>query len=204
MDEDDPTVVAAMLEFLYTSDYLVPRHNQHFDEVKTQENGEHIASTDQGQHPLLFHVDVYALADRIQNANLKRAAEDKFEAAATTAWQDHEFPTAIESVYANTPPGPSGNRLRRISTEIAAKHARVLLDRDQRFRDMMDGVAEFGTDLVDVLSASIDKNGTAIECPRSACGFVFRANLDTDRYRHVDQVTCPICAKKMSTLELLL
>jgi len=202
MNEDNPAIIAAMLEFLYTSDYSAP-HDQ-MDNVEAQRNGELITPNDQDKHPLLFHVDVYALADRIQNDNLKRTAEEKFQATATTAWNDPEFPTAVQSVYANTPLGPMGDRLRHLAAQIATKHARVLFDKDQRFSDMMEGIAEFGRDLADVLSTGIDNSGMALECPRSTCRSVFRANLDTPEYQTLSYLTCPVCAKKTSKVEWLL
>lgn len=200
MHEDDSTVVAAMLEFLYSADYSAPRRDDQIDNAEAQRNGELIAPNDKARHPLLFHVDVYTLADRIQNDNLKRTAEEKFKATATTAWNDQEFPAAVESVYANTPPGPKGDRLRRFAAQIAAKHARASFDKDGSFSDMMGGLAEFEKDLVDVLSVEVGDNGMNIRCARASCGSVFWVDVSEPYSAYLSSLRQEIIEARMVAL----
>ncbi|KAF2431361.1 hypothetical protein EJ08DRAFT_184804 [Tothia fuscella] len=84
MNEDDPDIIAAALEFLYTSKYSLPADDR---------------ST------MLFHLAIYEIADMVQNWELRALAENKFTTVARAYWNKGDFPLAVQKVYAVAPPG---------------------------------------------------------------------------------------------------
>lgn len=101
--------------------------------------------------PILFHLEVYALGDRIQHDKLKAAAAQKFDSAITADWRDPVFATAVRTAYEVAPPGPTGDTLRAIVLKVASQNAKMLLKRVE-FEDMMDRVAQFGKELAQVMT----------------------------------------------------
>lgn len=147
------------------------------------------------QHPLLFHLDVYQIADRMLQANFKKAAETKFELTASGCWKHPEFAQAVKTVYNITPPGIQGDTLRKMIVKVAAEHATDMFQ-GVAFGQMMDEVAEFGKDFSAVLCghASLNYNTQVPEagtedlvCP--ACYFGFKAQVPA----HLVCLTCPSC-----------
>jgi hypothetical protein len=196
MKVDDPDAVAALLDFLYLRDYKIPapapKHN-HWATSSEEYDGE--ASSDElsSKNPILFHLKVYALAERILYQPLKALVEKKFEAAAAENWNSPEFPPAIKYVYDVAPPGARGDYIRGIAVNLAAKYARDLFtgDNGKQFSEMMEKNAEFGKDLAIKLSnwSSITASGRrGFSCP--TCAFTFIAALPKG---HSNYVHCPLC-----------
>ncbi|OCL05311.1 hypothetical protein AOQ84DRAFT_257261, partial [Glonium stellatum] len=86
MKDGDLDAVASLLDFFYLRDYKI--------------------SPPDG--PLLFHIKVYALAEKILWDPLKILAENKFEASLASKWDSITFPLAIRFVYDVAPPGQRG------------------------------------------------------------------------------------------------
>ena len=145
--------------------------------------------------PMLFHVNVYALADRVQNKPLKSLAENKFEALAKKEWKSPDFPSAIEAVYSVAPPGITGDSLRTMIVRLVVLHAKELFHLDRGFTSMLQDTPDFAADLARALSgAGISSKGAELNvdveelcCP--GCKFVMKAALPKD----TSMLTCPVC-----------
>ncbi|KAI9665419.1 MAG: hypothetical protein M1831_001858 [Alyxoria varia] len=81
LTEDDPLIVEALLEYLYWASYS----------YETTE-----------MHPLIFHVKVYAIAERILLDPLKEVAIGKATASLNNDWSETAFLQAIRTVYDTT------------------------------------------------------------------------------------------------------
>jgi hypothetical protein len=145
--------------------------------------------------PMLFHVNVYALADRVQNTPLKKLAEKKFEALANKEWKSPDFPAAIESIYSVAPPGSTGDSLRKMIVRLVVSHAKELFSLDKGFTAMLQDTPDFAADLARALSgAGVSSRGAELNvdveelcCP--GCKFTMKASIKPN----VAMLTCPIC-----------
>jgi DNA-directed RNA polymerase subunit RPC12/RpoP len=148
-------------------------------------------------HPLLFHLAVYELADRIQLVDLKSLAEDKFGKMACLAWQHTAFSDAIRKVYDIAPPGSQGDELRDIVIAVAARHAKALFNNDS-FSQMVREVNEFSADLNKALCGHTRADHVVIENPTNflcaGCGTRFSFNVPSGQ----QYVTCPVCSASKS------
>ncbi|QDS69574.1 hypothetical protein FKW77_008189 [Venturia effusa] len=137
MDHDDSDAIAAMLAYLYTGTYEVtfPRNMSE-------------SSPEAPGHIMMFHLQVYTVADQLRIVDLKLHVEERFQIAASEYWKDPSFPATIQFAYSVAPPGLEGNELRKIVVELAVKNAKHLFtDKESSFSKMMEGNAEFGRDL---------------------------------------------------------
>jgi hypothetical protein len=145
--------------------------------------------------PMLFHINVYALADRVQNTALKNLAESKFEALAKKEWKSPDFPSAIEAIYSVAPPGRTGDSLRKMIVRLVVSHAKELFGLDRGFTLMLQDTPDFAADLARALSgAGISSKGAELNvdveelcCP--GCKFIMKAALAAT----VTMLTCPVC-----------
>jgi hypothetical protein len=163
-----------------------------FDEITIQEEKDEFQ--EHNMCPMLFHIKVYALADRIQNPALKDLAERKFESIVSLEWKSREFSSAIQSVYSVAPPGPNGDSIRKTVIRLAVSHARDLFSLDRGFSTMLQETPEFGKDLaMGLCGAGIGGSPEyytdleELKCPK--CAFVLKATLTTNMYH----LSCPIC-----------
>jgi hypothetical protein len=145
--------------------------------------------------PMLFHINVYALADRVQNTPLKTLSESKFEHLAKKEWKSPDFPSAIEAIYSVAPPGSTGASLRKMIVRLCVAHAKELFNLDRGFSAMLADTPDFAADLARALSgAGVEarglEGGVDLEelcCP--GCKFVMRASVGPG----VSMLTCPVC-----------
>jgi hypothetical protein len=149
--------------------------------------------------PMLFHIKVWALADRVQSRPLRALAEQKFAVFARDEWKSADFPDAIAAVYEVAPPGPNGDTIRKIVVRLAVEHARDLFSLDRGFSNMVQDTPDFGKDFAKALSGAgvggppeshVDLE--EFKCP--TCGFMFRAMLTVQA-----SLACPSCTQENST-----
>lgn len=145
--------------------------------------------------PMLFHVNVYALADRIQNKPLKTLAEKKFEVIAKKEWKLPDFPSAVQAVYSVAPPGSTGDSLRKMIIRLVVSHAKELFNLDRGFTAMLQDTPDFAADLARALAgAGISAKGAEVNvdveelsCP--GCKFAMKASIAPN----VAMLVCPVC-----------
>jgi hypothetical protein len=131
--EDHPTIVNAVLRYLYVFDY--------------SDDG------DRDLPQMVFNVKVYALADKYDIPKLKPLAIEKFEKVAKANWNTTDFALSISAIYESTPSSDRG--LRDPAVKLAARHSNKLLMENKVFEEMMAEVAEFGKDLACELSKQL-------------------------------------------------
>lgn len=128
LKEDDVHAVEAMLRFLYGSGYDV-------------------VNTDDPTHltPILFHIRVYAIADKYDIPTLKLRAQEKFNNVIMNFLKTDEFARVIAEIYSTTVPTDRG--LRDKVVELAYVYRRELLDK-KSFVHVLEETAGFAADLV--------------------------------------------------------
>jgi hypothetical protein len=138
MDEDEPDAIAAMVEFFYQQDYEVS-YPRSMSEASPEAHG----------HTMIFHLQVYALANRLQIQDLKNLAAENFADVIIKHWGDPSFPAAIQFAYSIAPPSTEGDDLRASVVDVATAHAKDLFTNGGKeiFLMMMENNAEFGKDL---------------------------------------------------------
>ena len=104
LEHDDPAAVECMIKFLYSGDY--------------KDDTTDIDSC------LMFHVSVYALADKYDIESLKRLAEIKFDKTADGTMSTN-FPAIVAAAFETTPSSDRG--LRDVVSRICANHIDTIL-----------------------------------------------------------------------------
>ncbi|KAK6703198.1 hypothetical protein SNK04_013086 [Fusarium graminearum] len=130
----DPIIVAAMLCFVYTFDYDEPSDDK----------------------SMLFHAEVYKVADMYDIPALKECSKKKFASAMNADWNTDDFPYAISEVYKNTPLEDGG--LRDLAVAITREHIKTLIGRDD-FSRLLRKTADFSADLIPFLCGGTSGDG---------------------------------------------
>lgn len=121
--------------------------------------------------PLVFNVQVYALADKFQVEGLKDLALKKFEELCTKNWTQEGFTGALRVIYGDLFP-PHDTAMRKAAIEKAGDHMRELLQ-EPAFVKMLEEVASLGSDLT-----------------KKFCDKPSKPKLDL---QHVKKYRCPSC-----------
>ena len=146
------------------------------------------------KHPLLSHLDVYEVADRIQQQDLKTLAERKFESIAGHTWMHSQFSEAIKKVYDIAPPGTQGDKIRNIILAVAAQHARDFFKADA-FKKVLREVTDFAADL----SAALCGHMSLTMAPASSADAeVFTCDICETNFivrvpEYQSNLSCPVC-----------
>lgn len=144
---DDPSVVDAMLQFMYTFEY-------------------DWRSNDQEQvSPMLFDVRVYGIAEKYGVSALKVRAKEKFEAVVKKWWHLDDFSHSVVEIYRSTPSTDRG--LRDIAVSVACEHISELL-KNSSFNDALEEIADFAADITQLLANSAKKEQSDVKrykCP---------------------------------------
>ncbi|TID23354.1 hypothetical protein E2P81_ATG02927 [Venturia nashicola] len=179
MNEDEPDAVAAMLEYLYKDDYTL---SYPFSMTKD--------SPEAKGHEMMFHLHVYALADKLRIPALKETSSNYFGLLVSSYWSDPAFPSVVQFTYSIAPPGQDGDGLRRIVVSTAGIHAKeFLVDTNELFLSMMEGLADFGKDLSQWLAKKGTPNPGGEEFTCTGCSLKFKATLRAN----LKDLTCPAC-----------
>lgn len=141
------------------------------------------------QHPLLFHLSVCGIADRIQQIDLRTLVETKIEEVAARSWSDLEFMEAVKIVYEISPPGHHGDKLRTIVVKVAARHGKALYT-SEPFKRLIRQVREFSADLNEALCGqmSTHPNQQMFHCPSATCAHSFSTELPVGQ----QELSCPV------------
>ncbi|TGO91634.1 hypothetical protein BPOR_0022g00190 [Botrytis porri] len=187
LEDDDPEIVARMINFLYLQDYD--------DTCKSSEEVE-----EEVYGRLLVNTMVYIIGDKYDIQPLKNLAKKKYEAAVVTDWNTPSFSASLELIYEELP--ESDTALASIAVETAAKHLRELNDRGE-FSNLCKNNPAIAYDLLTTITsrptavASPDKTQTQNKksCPK---GHTFthlndiHAMYDSDAWKW--KVKCLNCA----------
>ncbi|KAF4333628.1 n-carbamoyl-l-amino acid hydrolase [Fusarium beomiforme] len=146
----DPSVVEAMLRFIYSFDY----------------------SNTYGTSSMVFDAQMYQIADKYDIPALKSESKNKFESAVATGWSMDDFPIAITVVYESTPPEDRG--LRDTVVETARENIERLLGKDG-FCELIRKTPDFAADLIPFLCSKPSETVPQYRCP--SCQEKFRAEL---------------------------
>lgn len=134
----------AMIEFLYTSDYNIPRQSKLSAKA--------------------IHALLYLAADAYEIKSLRASAKNKFESVENQPWLLSDIPSTVRGVYAAKLPR---NHVLKDSL-VKMIHANFeMLMMDDTYLTLLDDVAGLG---LDVLKAEIGtKHKTAFETQRWQC-----------------------------------
>ncbi|KAK4901663.1 hypothetical protein LTR27_001435 [Elasticomyces elasticus] len=178
LKEDDPSAVAAMLDYVYNFDY--PDDANH-------DNTESIS-------PILFNLQVYVLADKYDIPHLGRIAESKFCQRANEDWKDAAFAEAAALVFIED--AGAAAELRWLVVELATLHSLGLSKDDvgTRFQEVVGSVPALGLALwlKQIGVRDYPKYHWCL-CPSLNCGarvFLYKW-LDGE-----DDVWCTVCVSR--------
>lgn len=133
MNDDSPEAIKAMLDVLYTGSYVMGSDT----------------SSDADMAGLMKHLHVYALADRVQIANLKERAQHHIGKLTQNYWGEKGFCDAVEFAYSIAPPGEGGDLLRDSTLKVCAAHAKNLFgDPEEKFETLVANLPDFPMDLL--------------------------------------------------------
>jgi speckle-type POZ protein len=163
---DDEYAVAAMLKFMYTSNY---------DSNGRDENS---------SSPMVFNVEVYQIADKYLVPALKSLAQRKIQETFSTSWNSDDFPDAIAQVYSQ--PDTSDQGPRAMVIEVVREHSKQLITKP-KFCDILKGTTEFASDLATCMITKVN-NPPVIKYHCNGCYNTFEAILQ-GRLKYY----CPNC-----------
>lgn len=163
--DDDTESFKAMLEYFYTSDYDVqtgtPECTQDTQISKATKIEEESYSLS-----LLFHIRIYAMADRYEVPSLQALAADKFREVAKKSWHTAGFLEAIEELYTLTL--ESDGRMGRTIATIVHQHRDRLME-SERMKQLIRHFPTFGHDLMLEMRRqwqSSCRGGTLVMCTK--------------------------------------
>jgi speckle-type POZ protein len=151
---DDEYAVAAMLKFMYTSNY--------------NSSGR----ADNSSSPMVFDVEVYQIADKYLVPALKSLAQRNCQETFGTCWDADDFPDAIAQIYSL--PDTSDQGLRAMAIEVVREHSKQLISKP-RFCDILKETTEFASDLATCMITKVDTKVTKYRC--NSCYKTFEAKL---------------------------
>lgn len=109
-------------------------------------------SNTQGVSAMVFHAQVYSIADKYMIPALKHLAKTRFKAAIETDWSMDDFPLAVAQAYGATPDHDRG--LRDLALDISRTNSKRLLEKEN-FLDVLKENPCFAVDLAMALSGSV-------------------------------------------------
>lgn len=165
-------------------------------------------STAPNEHqPLLFDVNIFALADKYDISGLRQAAVRAFEAKLSSVSFD-EFAETVSAIYTNTP--PSVKELRKAAVNFAQMKLKSLA-RNEAFTGMMDSIGEFGKDLIKSMACEMERGpnqagNIEFTCDTEFCklrtmlniydfGHGWQRSIRWDDTHSRQYIRCPQCAK---------
>ncbi len=172
IDEKAP-VVEAVLTYLYNFNY---------------ETGMLITSR---PPPMVFHAQVYAMAEMYGIQSLKTYSKEKFETTIATGWNLEAFPSSITEVFSTTPETDRG--LRDPVIKVCCENSKALVA-DDGFKVILREAPGFAAEFAEVLAGGdtvVVKECllTVYECPD--CGREWHGNLNENP--DLPSSLCPYC-----------
>jgi len=166
LEEDDPLVVNAMLEFLYAFDYD--------DEVNKKDPSLY--------SPIVFNIHVSIIADKYDMSSLGLLAAKKFADHANAEWNKPTFADAVEVVYKAAP--DHDRTLYETIVKVASTNATALYQHDfgARFREIAGSVPQLGSELAQKLSARLGMQWAQYKCRHCSCTDVLQKNEPAERF----------------------
>lgn len=135
LPEDEPMVVAKMIEFLYTASY----RNTDTSNTTTEE-----------LYELGLHAKLYAIADKYGIDGLAVESKSIFLAATQTSWNGQEFLRSIPSIYNLTPESNRGLRDIAVScTRLHSKELSTEVELQELWKDVSLQAPLYSIDVVD-------------------------------------------------------
>jgi hypothetical protein len=137
---------------------------------------------------MIFHAEVYQIADKYGVLALKEYAKEKFSTAVETDWAMEDFLIAIDIVYTTTPSWDKG--LRDLVVETSSANFEKLIDRYE-FCQALRTVSDFAVDLVPFICGKISGHIHCYRCPSCTQNFQFDDPEEQSRF-------CPRCGYRYS------
>ena len=160
LPDDHPNIVDAMLNFLYHAEYNLP------------------PASDGKYNTLIFHIQLYAVANKYMIEELKTVVQQKFLVAAEQLWNNTAFPDTIRDLYDY----PSGacHDLKDTVVDVTLDHAVALFngDRFSHFQKVMEQTPEFSATIAKkMVNASVITTASGLgvkpvtwyKCPCHRC-----------------------------------
>lgn len=169
LEDDEPDIVAMMVDFLYGSDYDDYRSlsEEEFERMRNQNVAESLPILDVGSpanettatkepdfpsppkklnsHSLIINAKVYIIADKNDILALKQWAAKKYKDVLEDAWNSPIFIESIRLIYDNTI--EMDRILRDVVVREVKKHARDLIDREE-FVDLYKSQPDFAIEVL--------------------------------------------------------
>ncbi|GIZ45581.1 hypothetical protein CKM354_000874100 [Cercospora kikuchii] len=183
LKEDYPNAVAAMLRFLYSTDYDDTAHND---------------NAESDWHALAMNVHVHAISDKYGLPALSKLALFKFDVLLTQQGCDAPgFLQAIIAVYFEDE--DRKEPLRRSLMACVLSSGKPLLAREN-FQTVAKGVPAFAVALVSeafqlglTKELQLSRSNSTYRCP--ACGIAFTVEMSLSEIQQaVRYICCPSCA----------
>ncbi|KAI4099365.1 MAG: hypothetical protein LQ339_006040 [Xanthoria mediterranea] len=156
LQEENPAVVAKLVNYLYTCDYDdcvfdFPGHDSEDSNAKESEEASNEDSRERSKSQafkpgeLALHARMYVVGDMYCVDQLKLLAKAKFSAALVNDWDKEDFPEIIRFIYDNTVSSDRGLRESLVPTLLQHKE---ILRADDTFMNVVETHGEFARDLI--------------------------------------------------------
>ncbi|KAF4619085.1 hypothetical protein G7Y89_g14762 [Cudoniella acicularis] len=153
MEDDEPLIVAKMIDFLYGLDYDDHRSEgrpsvkgDNPDETPTEyESANADQPTGQNPYSLLINAKAYIIADKYDIQALKEWAVTKYKEVLPTTWNSTAFTESARLIYDSTL--DNDRMLREVIIRKASENVKVLFDRGE-FIDLLQSHGDFAMEVL--------------------------------------------------------
>ncbi|CZR66719.1 uncharacterized protein PAC_16620 [Phialocephala subalpina] len=144
LEEDEPLIVAKMIDFLYCLDYDDHRLDAGFQGTESIPAVDETAAaeppTGLNASSLLVNAKTYIIADKYNIQSLKEWAVTKYKEVVPATWNSASFVESARLIFENTP--ESDRMLREIIIRKASENVKALFDRSE-FVTLLQGHGDF-------------------------------------------------------------
>ncbi|KAK4961878.1 hypothetical protein LTR10_002371 [Elasticomyces elasticus] len=174
--DKEPSVVEAMLHFMYHFDYS----------EEGSVNGQ------ESIPPIVFDVQVHMAADYYQVPSLAKLAVSKFEKRAQEEWASESFAQAAALIYAEA--GDKDHQLRDTVVSVALNHSDKLIKEESgaHLRKAADEVPALGSALWQ--AGGSESSSKLCKCPNVHCTWMVPLKC-VDDYIHSNLLYCVLCSR---------
>ena len=178
LEDDDPIVVDALLWFLYTGDY-----------------GD-VTITQGTRSSTLFHVQVFALAEKFFVQPLMYTAARKFDDSLSKSWCEEDFADAVDE-WSRTSIDVDKILGNRVVNILMIRRSDIFKpeQRSARVEELISQIPWLAGETVQMLSyvlGQAEGSMTVYRCPNTKCKQLFIASIEPSK---TFKVTCQKCCR---------
>ena len=170
LEDDEPEIVAHMIDFLYKDDYTVVNPTNPVIPGGQTSSRSMVNVLAKFKDPVITHVKVYLIVDKYDIQPLKKLVCQRYKSNQYEVYCNPTFVSGLQLLYDNTV--VQDTMLKRVLLTIAAENADSLWE-DDEFRELCTANGAIAFDMLDArLKLSKDPDTLRIDVPECPCCYL--------------------------------